>query len=150
MVRDTRTQKSTIRRRGHHGQSLLEFALLIPILLLFVFGALDLGRAFFSVVVIQNATRAGAREGITLSNANPSARNNRIVSMTVQEAHAGGITITNGMVAVTCPHPDPLTNGGCTTGNPLRVTVAYPFNLTLNWLLPVSMTFERYTEMRTP
>jgi Flp pilus assembly protein TadG len=150
MGNNTHNHNTNQRMIGRKGQSLLEFALLIPILLLFVFGALDLGRAFFSVVVIQNATRAGAREGITLSNNNPTARNTRIVQMTIQEAQGGGIAITNAMVAVTCPHPEPLINGGCTRSDPLRVTVAYPFTLTLNWLLPVSMTFERYTEMMVP
>jgi Flp pilus assembly protein TadG len=42
------------------GQSLVELALLLPVLLLIVMFALDFGRAFYSWVTITNATRVGA------------------------------------------------------------------------------------------
>ena len=44
----------------------MEFALLLPILVLVVFGVLELGRAFFALVAITNAAREGAR-GVHLS-----------------------------------------------------------------------------------
>ena len=43
------------------GQSLIEFALLLPILVLIIFGVLELGRAFFAFIAITNAARRGAR-----------------------------------------------------------------------------------------
>lgn len=150
MERYTRFHKKSRQPGRQVGQSLLEFTLLLPLLLLFVFGALDLGRAFFSVIVIQNATRAGAREGITLPNTNPTQRLDEIIQMTVQEAQNGWINITAGMVAVTCPHPQLITAGNCARGNPLRVTVTYPFQLSLNWMVPASMQFQRHTEMLVP
>ena len=42
------------------GQSLVEFALIIPILLLLVMGALELGRLFYIKVTLHNAAREGA------------------------------------------------------------------------------------------
>src|SRR5262245_38062953 len=45
---------------GAHGQSLAEFALVLPVLLLVVLLGLDLGRAFFSWVTLNNAARVGA------------------------------------------------------------------------------------------
>lgn len=47
-------------RRRSRGQSLVEFALVLPILLLIVMVALDFGRAFFGWIGITNASRAGA------------------------------------------------------------------------------------------
>ena len=47
-------------RRGRQGQSLAEFALVLPVLLLIVLLGLDLGRAFFSWVTLNNAARVGA------------------------------------------------------------------------------------------
>ena len=47
-----------------HGQSLVEFALIVPLLLLIVFMLLDLGRAVYYYSVIYNAAREGARYGI--------------------------------------------------------------------------------------
>jgi Flp pilus assembly protein TadG len=42
------------------GQSLVEFVLLLPILLLLVFGALDVGRLFSIKIQLTNAAREGA------------------------------------------------------------------------------------------
>lgn len=42
------------------GQSLLEMALIIPILLVLIIGALEFGRLFFTKIVITNAAREGA------------------------------------------------------------------------------------------
>jgi len=41
-------------------QSLVEFAILLPILLLLILGAMDLGRLFYTQIVITNAAREGA------------------------------------------------------------------------------------------
>jgi hypothetical protein len=43
------------------GQSLLEFALVLPLLLVLVMGLFDLGRAIFYYSVLNNAAREGAR-----------------------------------------------------------------------------------------
>jgi hypothetical protein len=45
------------RRRG---QSLVEFALILPVLLLLVLGAMDLGRAYFTSISLENAVKEGA------------------------------------------------------------------------------------------
>ena len=42
------------------GQSLIEFALMLPILLMLVIGALEFGRLFFTKIVITNAAREAA------------------------------------------------------------------------------------------
>lgn len=42
------------------GQSLVELALVLPVLLLIVLGVADLGRAFYYSTAIANAARAGA------------------------------------------------------------------------------------------
>ncbi len=47
-------------RRGRRGQSLAEFALVLPVLLLIALLGLDLGRAYFSWVTLTNAARVAA------------------------------------------------------------------------------------------
>lgn len=47
-----------------HGQSLVEFALLIPALLLMIVMVFDLGRAVYYSSVLHNAAREAARYGI--------------------------------------------------------------------------------------
>jgi Flp pilus assembly protein TadG len=50
-------------RKRQQGQTLVEFALVMPILILILFGILEFGRIFFSYIVITNAAREGARAG---------------------------------------------------------------------------------------
>lgn len=45
------------------GQSLVEFAMVLPLFLVLLFGLVDFGRAFFSWMVVTNAAREGARAG---------------------------------------------------------------------------------------
>jgi len=49
------------RRSEPRGQSLVELALVIPVLIIIVVGALDLGRVFFSVITVTNVAREGVR-----------------------------------------------------------------------------------------
>jgi Flp pilus assembly protein TadG len=50
--------------RNNRGQAMLEFALVLPILLLLVFGIIDFGIIFFDNLVITQAAREGARVGV--------------------------------------------------------------------------------------
>jgi len=67
-----------LRANRRRGQSMVEFALLAPMLFLILFGIVDLGRAVFYANELTNAAREGARVAILASNpcntqiANPS------------------------------------------------------------------------------
>lgn len=52
---------NTHSNRKTNGQSLAEFALVLPLVLLLVLGFLDLGRAIYYYSAISNAAREGAR-----------------------------------------------------------------------------------------
>lgn len=45
------------------GQTLVEFALILPIMLLLIFALVDFGRAFHTWLVVTNSAREGARVG---------------------------------------------------------------------------------------
>ncbi|HEY8447353.1 MAG TPA: TadE/TadG family type IV pilus assembly protein [Thermomicrobiales bacterium] len=49
--------------RSERGQSLVELAIGLPILLLLLLGTLDLGRVFFEYIELRNAVREGASYG---------------------------------------------------------------------------------------
>jgi hypothetical protein len=51
--------------RARRGQTLVEFALTLPILLLLLFGVIEFGRIFQAWVTLQNAARAAARYAVT-------------------------------------------------------------------------------------
>ena len=50
-------------RATETGQSLVEFAMVLPLFLVLLFGLVDFGRAFYSWMVITNGAREGARAG---------------------------------------------------------------------------------------
>ena len=54
----------TSRWRSRAGQSLVEMAMVLPVLTFLTFGLVDFGRAYYFQVSITNAAREGARVGI--------------------------------------------------------------------------------------
>jgi Flp pilus assembly protein TadG len=59
---------SRFSRRGSPGQSLVEFALIIPIFLFILFGLIDLGTYAFTNNILSQAAREGARVASTQAN----------------------------------------------------------------------------------
>ena len=51
------------RANDHRGQAIVEFALVLPLLLILLFGVIDFGRALQTYITINNASREGARLG---------------------------------------------------------------------------------------
>jgi len=51
--------KSNEKKFEDYGQSLVELALVLPIVLLLILGAMDFGRMFYTKIVITNAAREG-------------------------------------------------------------------------------------------
>ena len=69
-VVDWELKRGRIMRRvspSHRGQSLLEFALVLPILLIITFGIIEFGILIYNQQIITNASREGARAGIVAS-----------------------------------------------------------------------------------
>jgi Flp pilus assembly protein TadG len=54
-----------LKARGDNGQTLAEFAIILPVLFLIIFGLVDMARAMQSYVTIQEAARDGARYAVT-------------------------------------------------------------------------------------
>jgi Flp pilus assembly protein TadG len=52
-------------RHNQKGAATIELAIVLPILVLLVFGAIEFGLLFYNKQVITNASREGARAGIT-------------------------------------------------------------------------------------
>ena len=53
------------RRADERGQTLAEFALLVPLLVILIFGFVDVSRIYQAWVTIEGAAREGARYGVT-------------------------------------------------------------------------------------
>lgn len=119
------------------GQSLVELALILPIFLLLIAGAVDLGRLFYAYVAITNASKEGALFGASYpqcATANSTAcQNPRNVTWHVQ-SEANGLVDANGnklTPTISCG-PGGTTRGSlssCQEGDIYRVGVSFDFRL---------------------
>lgn len=103
-------------RRSQQAQSLVEFALILPLLLLILVMIFDLGRAVYYYSVIHNAARDGARWGIIDNTAG-------IGCVTPDTA---GIEAAVRARAVGL-NPGDLTVSSSCVGSKIRVNVTYDF-----------------------
>jgi len=78
------------RHRGQESQALIEFALISPILLLLIFGIIDIGRAVFYYDTLNHAAREGARAAATA----PSTFPTNATVLTAVVAQVVGVSIT--------------------------------------------------------
>lgn len=133
------------------GQSLVEFAFIIPVLMLILLGVFDFGRAFYAYNAISNAAREGARYG-TVCPYDTAQRQCRDSdgfppydeSDTIEgKAVAKVFTLSQDQFRVRVRFPDPeriddqfcvdnpydpaCLNSDPATGDPMEVTVIYRF-----------------------
>ena len=109
-------------RQRRIGAAVVEFAVVAPIFLLFVFGMIEYGRMVMVQQILTNASREGARvavlEGSTRSD---------VVDWVVDYCASSRITITDGDVSIP---QDPET---ANDGDPVTVTVGVEFR-DVSWL----------------
>jgi hypothetical protein len=122
------------------GQSLVELALVTPIILLLFAAAADLGRAFYSYVAIENAAKEGALFGSRAPLCDDASSGtctdpNNVVWRVQNELKEQGIRQPNGSAlvpTVQCQTPAGVPRGNlrdCAEGDLYQVQVVYPFKL---------------------
>lgn len=101
------------------GAAAVEFAILLPLLLLIIFGVIDFGRAINDQITLTQAAREGAR--LAALGYSTSAVNTR-----TESAAAPTLTLTSANITVT-PATSPACAPGAGTGVDAKVTVTYTF-----------------------
>ncbi len=137
--------------KGERGQSMVELALTLPIMVFVLIGGSDLARAYALQLAVQNGARAGSEAAAinfapTLTLAEGRARD--------EMARTPGMDANAPSVTVTFKQSDGTTN--CLT-TPLvstpcyaTVRVVHTFNTIIPWpIVPNTATFDRSTTMRT-
>ena len=106
--------------RGRRGAELVEFALVLPVLLLVVFGIVDFGLAIYDKAVVTNAAREAARAGVVFA---PT----RLTAGEIQTV-ARNYCATNLVTFGTPAAPTvTVTGAGGASGAALRVDVTYTY-----------------------
>jgi hypothetical protein len=119
-------------RRTLRGQSIVELALLLPVLLMLVLGAVDLGRAFYYASAVANACRVGAQYAL-----DPAIPQAYIKQAIVDEA-APYLNLEPSRIT--------FTTAGWSAGNELAVHVSYDFRFLIPlagrfWSNPLTMNY---------
>jgi Flp pilus assembly protein TadG len=104
-------------RHGDRGQSLVEFVLVLPILLVIIFGIIEFANAWRTSQIITNTAREVARQAILPSSTQQAAHDTAVSRLNGSGLNASKATITLNLCS----------GSGC-TGKPDQVTIGYPYS----------------------
>ena len=110
---------------NQRGTSAIEFAIVLPLLVVFVFGIIEFGLIFYDKAMVTNASREAARAGIVYRD--PYVTGPEIIS--VVDSYCGAMLVSFGGGS----SPTTTVPGGeCVNhGDELVVNVAYQYNFLL-------------------
>lgn len=123
------------RRPNEDGQALVEFALVLPLLALLLFGVIQFGIALNNYVTLTDAVRAGAREAsVSRFSPTPGAQAEDAVRDAAVNLDQGALTVT--------------VTSSWTRGDDVRVSATYPYEIDLIGLVVASGSLESETTER--
>jgi Flp pilus assembly protein TadG len=102
------------------GAAAVEFAIILPLLVVFVFGIIEFSIMFYDKAVITNASREGARAGIVFDDPRPDAA----AIQAIVNNYCNNRLITFGTPNLQIPPPTPCVD----SGDELVVTVTYTYD----------------------
>jgi Flp pilus assembly protein TadG len=106
--------------KREEGAAAVEFALVLPLLMLILFGIIEFGFAFYNKEVITNASREGARAGIVQA---PKLTETAIKDVAKNYLQAAGWDKTKANISVT--------GAAGSFPSSLTVTVNYPYSFSV-------------------
>jgi Flp pilus assembly protein TadG len=111
--------KKRIQIRSQQGQTMTEFALVLPVLALILFAVIQFGIVFNNYITLTDATRAGARKAAV--SRQDSNRNSDVMNAVRSSAS----DLTGSKLSV--PPPSSTWN----SGDDVTVTASYPYSISL-------------------
>lgn len=137
-----------------NGQSLVEFAIVVPLLVLVIVGIFELGRAFFAYIAITNAAREGVRmytftpDKTTVNQINETVTTEIGSATAVDPDNIASINISCGIVNNPVNNDTDLDN--CPSEEPITVTVTYSHELILEMFFTQPIMLGKSAEMMKP
>jgi Flp pilus assembly protein TadG len=115
----TLTHKIWSRLQRQDGQAFVEFAIVLPLLVLLVFGITQFGLAFRNHLAITDAARVAARAAAVKRTSNPCAAANTAIQNTVSAAQWAQVSSR-----ITC-------TAGPNVGDQVKIEIKYPYSIGL-------------------
>jgi len=119
------------------GQSTVELALVLPVLVLIVFGCLKLGMAFFSYEQVASAANAGARTAAVNHGADPTAK-----ARMAAKAISPTLNLTDSQISVAYVSTASPPGASWSYPGTVTVTVKYPVTFSILGQLPQVFNLE--------
>jgi Flp pilus assembly protein TadG len=114
-------RQGQLNRRRESGQTMVEFALILPTLAILLFGIIQFGIAFNNYLTVTDAVRAGARVAAVSRNLPPGDREAAVEAKVVQAAE----NLDTSKLVVSVSSPD------WQRGSDVTVTASYPWSINL-------------------
>jgi Flp pilus assembly protein TadG len=108
-----------LRLRSEDGQAFVEFAIVLPMLVLLVFGITQFGLAFRNYLAITDAARVAARAAAVKRTSSPCAAATTAIQNTVSSGQWAQISSR-----ITC-------TAGPNVGDQVTITIKYPYSIGL-------------------
>jgi Flp pilus assembly protein TadG len=115
----TRRHKISSKLRREGGQSFVEFAMVLPLLVLLVFGITQFGLAFRNYLAITDAARVAARAAAVKRTDNPCGAATTAIQNTVSTGQWAQVSSR-----ITCI-------AGPAVGDQVKITIKYPYSIGL-------------------
>jgi Flp pilus assembly protein TadG len=122
--------------KNHKGTSLIEFVLILPVLIVILFGIIEFAIVLFDKAMINNASREGARAGVVYnvdSTGAYSPFNEADIQTIVNNYMAGHLINFSSDSAITTVVPSQCPDPGATGTRQIAVAVTYDYTF---FLLP--------------
>jgi Flp pilus assembly protein TadG len=117
-----------VKTRSERGQTAVEFALMIPVMLLFLLGIFQIGITFFNKESLQTAARDGARAGAIHTGSTPAVITQDVIDAV--KANAVGLDTSQLTINVAGIDNPEAPNGTLwDQGDIVDVTVTYPWKI---------------------
>jgi hypothetical protein len=98
---------------SERGAAIVEFALLLPILIVLVFGVVEFGRAYNASVTLTHASREGVRE------------------LAISRDPGSAVAVTKSAATTLDPLRVSVIAGTCVPGEAARLEATYPFTYSI-------------------
>jgi Flp pilus assembly protein TadG len=109
-----------MKRRDQRGASVVEFAIILPLIVWLIFGIMEIGFVLYDKTMITQASREGARAGVVFRV--PAVADEEIIQVANDFLGTSLITFGEPQTATVT-----VTRNGLSAGDRLKVTVSYTY-----------------------
>ena len=133
------------RTRRESGQAYVEFALVLPLLLLIVLGIIQFGNAFRTYITLTDAVRVGARQAAVSRSIDPESARVPLVEAKIKAAAA---SLDPSKLNITVTPKDAGGAPGWYASGDVTVRASYPFKINILGMVVFNSTINSRTTER--